>query len=149
MILSTAEPPSCLYMYRAQLYRIELISNCPWCHNCQHLLCTNVCIWRESAHALTHVLKHTVPIGYHKEKRYTFAYSLSASTIYRRILQFRNDLTRLWDDLTRLLVCAGQTESLLFVHATWRHIFLAGMCMCAKLPIGKDRWETGVVKIKI
>ena len=100
--------------------------------------CSHVCIWRESARALTHVLKHTVSIDYHKEKRYTFAYSLSASTIYHQILQFRNNLPRLWDDLARLWVCAGQTESLLFVHAKWRHLFLAGMCMCAKPPNGKD-----------
>ena len=139
MILSIAKPPSCLYMYAcmkpwsAQLYRIKYCDKTVDAEAGSH-----VCIWRESGHGLTHVLKQTVSIGYHKEKRYTFVYSLSASTIYHRILQFRNDLTRLWDDLTRLWVCAGQTESLLFIHATWRHIFLAGMCTWAKPPIRKD-----------
>ena len=106
-------------------YRAQLISSSydrsARDHNCQRLkskYCdktvnaqagSHVCIWRESARALTHVLKHTVSIGYHKEKtRNTSAYSLSASTIYHhRILQFRNNLTRLWDNPTKLWVCAG------------------------------------------
>ena len=127
--LETAKPPSCLYMYAIELNCIaSSYYRSARDHNCQRLnskYCdktvnaqagSHVCIWRESARALTHVLKHTVSIGYHKEKtRNTSAYSLSASTIYHhRILQFRNDLTRLWDNSTRLWVCA---------HATWRHLF--------------------------
>ena len=121
--LETAKPPSCLYMYAIGLSCIaSSYYRSARDHNCQRLnskYCdktvnaqagSHVCIWRESARALTHVLKHTVSIGYHKEKKRKkhIPYSLSASTIYHhRILQFRNDLPRLWDNPTRLWVCAG------------------------------------------
>ena len=51
----------------------------------------------------------------------------------------------------RLWECAGWTESLLFVYTTLRHLFLAGVCSCAKPReacfwfFGKDE-ETGVAK---
>ena len=94
--LETAKPPSCLCMYAIGLncmassyYRSALGLNCMASsyyrsardHNCQRLnskYCdktvnaqagSHMCIWRESARALTHVLKHTVSIGYHKEKK--------------------------------------------------------------------------------
>ena len=76
--------PSCLYMYAIGLNCIaSSYYRSARDHNCQRLnskYCdktvntqagSHVCIWRESARALTHVLKHTVSIGYHKEKKET------------------------------------------------------------------------------
>ena len=84
MILSTAKPPSCLYMYAIELNCIALsyyrsardatiVSrglNSKYCDKTVNAQAgSHVCIWRESARALTHVLKHTVSKGYHKEKK--------------------------------------------------------------------------------